>query len=158
MKRILFMALIAILTAGPMMAQQTKQSKVEQTERQHPKAKATQIDQAKQYVQEFGLNDQQAASFTEMYHAYNKKLRAIKQLYRAERPAKDTELTEEQAEKRILESFKQSRAIIDIREEYYQKFRTILNAKQVNKIFEDEKMRRNAFRQQAQPDSPETKK
>lgn len=152
------MALIATLTTGPIMAQKNGQSKVEQTERQHPKAKLAQMDQAKQYVQEFGLNDQQAAAFTDMYHAYNTKLRAIKQLYRAERPAKDTELNEEQIEKRILDSFKQSRAIIDVREEYYQKFRTILNAKQVNKIFEDEKMRRNAFRQQAQPASPEVKK
>ena len=62
-------------------------------------------------------------------------------------PPTGTEPTDEQIEQRILDNFAQSRAILDVREQYYKEFRKILTPKQINKIFEDEKARRSQIRQ-----------
>ena len=69
-------------------------------------------------------------------------MRAIHDQYRHERTAEGSTLTDEQVEKRILDNFAQSRAILDVREHYYKEFRKILTPTQVNQIFEDEKARR----------------
>ena len=148
MKRILLMALVVLFTTGTMTAQAPKGKKGEgaRTEQKRPDGKAHAMEQAKAYVTEFGLNEEQGKQFTDMYHAYNMKLHAIHQLYRPERPAEGVEPTDEQVEKRILDNFAQSRAIIDVREQYYKEFRKVLTPKQINKIFEDEKVRRAEMR------------
>jgi CRISPR/Cas system CSM-associated protein Csm2 small subunit len=69
-------------------------------------------------------------------------MRAVHDLYHQPRPAEGTTLTDEQVEKRILDNFAQSRAILDVREQYYNEFRKILTPTQINRIFEDEKARR----------------
>lgn len=98
--------------------------------------------QVRQYTAAFSLNDAQAQQFGTLYKAYNKQMRAIHDQYRHERPAAGTTLTDEQIEQRILDNFAQSRAILDVREEYYKSFRKILTPTQINRIFEDEKARR----------------
>ena len=98
--------------------------------------------QVRQYTAAFSLNEAQAQQFSALYKEYSKKLRAIHDRYYQPRPAEGTSLTDEQIEQRILDNFAQSRAIIDVREQYYKKFRKILTAKQINRIFEDEKARR----------------
>ena len=155
-KRILLMALVVLFTTGTMTAQAPKGKKSEaaRTEQKRPDGKAKAMEQAKAYVTEFGLNEQQAKQFTETYHAYNKKLHAIHQLYRPERPAEGETLTDEQIEKRILDHFALSRAILDVREQYYKEFRKILTPSQINKIFEDEKARRAEMRGRPIPERP----
>ena len=101
--------------------------------------------QISQYVSLFSLNEQQAQQFDALYKAYNKKMRAVHDLYQKEQVAGAT-LTEEQVEQRILDNFAQSRAILDVRELYYKQFRHILTPSQINKIFEDEKARRAQIR------------
>lgn len=103
--------------------------------------------QVRQYTAAFSLNEQQTQQFGSLYKAYSKKMKAIHQLYRSERPAEGTEPTDEQIEQRILDNFAQSRAILDVREQYYKEFRKILTPKQINRIFEDEKARRAQIRQ-----------
>lgn len=98
--------------------------------------------QVRQYTAAFSLNDAQAQQFATLYKAYNKQMRAIHDQYRHERPAAGTTLTDEQIEQRILDNFAQSRAILDVREQYYKEFRKILTPTQINRIFEDEKARR----------------
>lgn len=102
--------------------------------------------QVRQYTAAFSLNDAQAQQFATLYKAYNKQMRAIHDQYRHERPAAGTTLTDEQIEQRILDNFAQSRAILDVREEYYKSFRKILTPTQINQIFEDEKARRAQMR------------
>ena len=104
------------------------------------------VQQISQYVSLFSLNEQQAQQFDELYKAYNKKMRAVHDLYQKEPVAEGTALTEEQVEQRILDNFAQSRAILDVRELYYRQFRQILTPSQINKIFEDEKVRRAQIR------------
>ena len=98
MKRILLMALVVLFTTGTMTAQapKGKKSDATRTEQKRPDGKAHAMEQAKTYMTEFGLNEAQGKQFTDLYHAYNKKLHAIHQLYRPERPAEGETLTDEQ--------------------------------------------------------------
>jgi len=98
--------------------------------------------QVQHYSEAFALNEEQAQRFGTLYKAYNKQMRAIHDQYRHERTAEGSSLTDEQVEKRILDNFAQSRAILDVREQYYNEFRKILTPTQINRIFEDEKARR----------------
>lgn len=102
--------------------------------------------QVRQYTAAFSLDEVQAQQFTVLYREYCKKMRAIHDLYHQPRPAEGTTLTDEQVEKRILNNFAQSRAILDVREQYYKSFRKLLTPTQVNQIFEDEKARRAQMR------------
>ena len=102
--------------------------------------------QVRHYSEFFALSEEQAQQFGTLYKAYNKLMRAIHDQYRHERPAAGTTLTDEQIEQRILDNFAQSRAILDVREQYYQEFRKFLTPSQINQIFEDEKARRAQMR------------
>lgn len=102
--------------------------------------------QVRHYSEVFELNEEQAQQFATLYKAYNKQMRAIYDQYRHERTAEGTTLTDEQIEQRILDNFAQSRAILNVREQYYQEFRKFLTPSQINQIFEDEKARRAQMR------------
>jgi len=132
MKRMLFVMMALMLMLGTLSAQQPSgQNGKERLEQQ-----------VRHYTAAFSLNDAQAQQFGALYKAYNKKMRAVHDLYHQPRPAEGTTLTDEQVEKRILDNFAQSRAILDVREQYYNEFRKILTPTQINRIFEDEKARR----------------
>ena len=100
--------------------------------------------QIKHYTTLFALNEAEAEQFDAMYKAYNKKLFSLYTRYQKEQD--DEILSDEELEERILANFALSREILNIREEYYNKFRTILSPSQINTIFEDEKSRRNKVR------------
>ncbi len=132
MKRVLFVIVSLLLMIGTSFAQQhSGQNGKERIEQQ-----------VRQYTADFSLNGAKAEQFSVLYREYSKKLHAIQVLYRHQRPAEGTTLTDEQVEKRILDNFAQSRAILDVREHYYKEFRKILTPTQINRIFEDEKARR----------------
>ena len=132
MRRILFFITILMLTLGTVSAQQPNgQNGKERIEQQ-----------TRTYITAFSLDEVQAQQFTALYREYCKKMRAIHDQYRHERTAEGTTLTDEEIEQRILDNFAQSRAILDVREEYYKSFRKILTPTQINRIFEDEKARR----------------
>jgi len=128
-----------MLTSGMVSAQQPN------SKTQNGKERIEQ--QVRQYTAAFSLNEAQAQQFGALYKEYSKKMYAIHVLYRHERPAEGTTLTAEQVEKRILDNFAQSRAILDVREQYYKEFRKILTPTQINRIFEDEKARRAQMKQ-----------
>ena len=98
--------------------------------------------QVQHYTAAFSLNEAQAQQFGALYKEYSKKMHAIHVLYRHERPAEGVTLSDEDVEMRILDNFAQSRAILDVREQYYKEFRKFLTPSQINQIFEDEKARR----------------
>lgn len=150
MKRIVFFTLILMLSLGSMYARQNggrKQGGAAIEQGQNRKARiAQQIDY---YVGIFALGESETAKFKELYQEYNKKLHAVYLQYRHE-PVKSAEtLTDEEIERLILDNFAQSRAILDIRQQYYKEFRTILTPSQINTIFEDEKARRTKMQNKA---------
>lgn len=163
MKRMIVMAIAMVITAAMAWAQpaQGKKSKPQPAGQEQAApakkgpGKKQLMGQAKLYVQAFNLAGEDSAKFVNTFHAYNKQLRAIHQQYKPEKPAEGQELTEEQVEKRIINSFKQSRAILDTRESFYKEFRKILTPKQVNRIFKDEQARR--AKQQVRKPAPAAK-
>lgn len=135
-----FVVMMALMLTSGMISAQQPNSKT-----QNGKERIEQ--QVRQYTAAFSLNEAQAQQFGALYKKYSKKMHAIHVLYRHERPAEGTTLTDEQVEKRILDNFAQSRAILDVREQYYKEFRKILTPTQINRIFEDEKARRAQIKQ-----------
>ena len=131
--KIFFWAMMAWLSVGLISAQPSKSQ-------QDGRARITQ--QIQHYTTLFALDESEAQQFDELYKAYSKQMRAILNQYKHERLAPGTTPTDEMAEERILNNFKQSRAILDTREQYYNEFRKILTPLQINQIFEDEKERR----------------
>lgn len=131
---ILFVVLAVMLTAGNAYARQPS------GERSNRKERVEQ--QSRHYAEVFALTEAQTEQFDALYKAYSRKLRAIHVLYHKDRPAEGTVLSDEEVEQRILDHFAMSRAILDVREEYYKLFRTVLTPKQIKTIFDDEKARR----------------
>ncbi len=107
--------------------------------------KARIAQQIQHYTALFQLNEPDAQQFATLYKAYSKEMIGIRNGFHSGEQGKGTQ--EEQTEKRILQNFKQSRAILDTREKYYKAFRKVLKPSQINTIFEDEKTRRKQFRQ-----------
>ena len=136
MKRMLFVLMTLMFTFGTVLAQQPNGQDGRQRIEQQVRA----------YVNAFSLDDAQAQQFGTLYKEYSKKMRAVHDLYQQPKPAEGTTLTDEQIEQRILDNFAQSRAILDVREQYYNLFRKILTPTQINRIFEDEKARRAQMR------------
>jgi len=134
----LLVMMALMLTFGTLSAQQPN------TKGQNGKERIEQ--QVRQYTAAFSLNEAQAQQFGALYKEYSKKMRAVHDLYHQPRPAEGVTLSDEEVEKRILDNFAQSRAILDVREQYYKAFRKILTPTQINRIFEDEKARRAQMR------------
>ena len=132
----LFVLMTLMFTFGTVLAQQHNGQEGRQRIEQ----------QVRTYVNAFSLDDAQAQQFGALYKEYSKKMRAVHDLYQQPKPAEGTTLTDEQIEQRILDNFAQSRAILDVREQYYNLFRKILTPTQINRIFEDEKARRAQMR------------
>ena len=132
MRRMFLVMMALMLTFGTVSAQQPNgQNGKERIEQQ-----------TRTYISTFSLDEAQAQQFTALYREYCKKMRTVHDRYYQPRPAEGVTLTDEQVEKRILDNFAQSRAILDVREQYYKEFRKILTPTQINRIFEDEKARR----------------
>lgn len=150
MKRMIVLTMALMMTAAMVCAQpaQGKKSKPQPAGQEQAASakkgpgKKQLMGQAKLYVQTFNLAGEDSAKFVNTYQAYNKQLRAIRLQYKQEKPADGQEMTEEQVEKRMYDSFEQSRAILEAREHFYKEFRKILTPKQVSRIFKDEQARR----------------
>lgn len=80
------------------------------------------------------INEKDALEFDALYKEYSKQLRIIQNKMRQYYSSPADSLTDEQIEQRILDNFTNSRAILDVREQYYHRFRTILSPTQINVI------------------------
>lgn len=88
------------------------------------------------------LNDEMTQKFVPVYKAYRLELNAANEKYR---PAKRGEemkgqpMTDKEVDAFIRNGFAKSRAILDIRVAYYDKFLKVLTPKQIKKMYEEEK-------------------
>lgn len=96
----------------------------------------------RQMVESLALDDETAAKFMPVYKAYLEELRACRgpRMRPEGKPGERKELTDEEVEKRILDSFAQMRKILDVKEKYYKEFRKMLSPKQIQKIYQRERM------------------
>lgn len=119
------------------------------TKEQKREAREKQLtEQTNAYIQSFGLSGEKAEQFRNIYMDYSKKLQGIKLLYKKEKAASAP--TEEQIEATIRSRFDRQRNILNIREEYYHKLRTVLTPSQIQKIYDDEQTRKERLEQKRQ--------
>lgn len=119
------------------------------TKEQKREAREKQLtEQTNAYIQSFGLSGEKAEQFRNIYMDYSKKLQGIKLLYKKEKAASAP--TEEQIEATIRSRFDRQRNILNIREEYYHKLRTVLAPSQIQKIYDDEQTRKERLEHKRQ--------
>lgn len=88
------------------------------------------------------LSDETTQNFIPVYKAYKLELNAANEKYR---PAKRGEemkgksMTDKEVDAFIRNGFAKSKAILDIRIAYYDKFLKVLTPKQIKKMYEEEK-------------------
>ena len=112
------------------------------TDSNRAKGKERVEQQVRHYIALFGLNEEDAQKFSDLYKEYTKKMYAIHVLYKQDDDESDGPLIDEQIDRKLLNNFAQSRAILDVREQFYRKFREVLTPSQINTILEDERARR----------------
>jgi len=171
MKHLTITLLALMMTVAGMQAQ-TKGENREMGQRPHPTYEQIVEFQCNKLLEELALDDATAAQFKVVYKAYQDELQALrKKYYPARKPSgekpsaenasgekrqpKRQEMTDEEVETMILNQFAQSREMVDIRENYYKKFRTFLTPRQAQKIFRQEQsfghgMRSEQARRQGQ--------
>lgn len=85
-------------------------------------------------AQSLGLSDQRQSDFVEIYKHYNEEMG---QIARRDRGGKD--LTDEQIEQRILQSFDHSEETTALKRKYYYKFKEVLSPKEILRMYNVER-------------------
>lgn len=85
-------------------------------------------------INDLGLDDATAAKFTSVYKEYDAEMTNIRKSY-AKNNKKWDDMTDAEIDAQTKARFQQSRKILDVREKYYDRFRTFLTARQVRKIY-----------------------
>ena len=93
--------------------------------------------QAAKIAAELALGDEASARFVETYKAFKaEQLNIYKGSFKRGNPA---EMTEAEVEAKIKAEFETSYKILELREKYYYEFRTFMNPKQIQKMYNLEK-------------------
>ena len=126
---------------GPRHGRGMKSEKQELTPEQRADRAASRI------AGELMLDDAGTAKFTSIYKDYQNELREVDKKYMPERGKKQDgdkgkaekkekkQRTDKEIEDGMKNRFAHQRALIDVEEKYYTKFRTVLNARQVEKVY-----------------------
>ena len=101
-----------------------------QNEKQRMSREQLAEKQAKHIAQELSFDEATTQRFIETYCACQQEVWALGPRQKAE-PA-----TDEEAEQAIKERFERSRAVLDLREKYYEEYSKFLTQKQILRVFE----------------------
>lgn len=108
-----------------------------------------------QLVERLGLEGEKSIErFSEIYAEYNTRMREIRNEFKAVRPEKGEKQTDEQIEKNILNRFAMSRAILDVREQFYPRFREVLSPRQVQQLYNFEQQQGERMQQRHRQGHP----
>lgn len=158
-KNIFAIVASAILAFGMNAYAQPQQQKKEGGDSfQRPTPEQMVEHQAARIATELALSDDASAKFIATYKAFKAEQTAInKQSYKK---PKDHEMTDAEVEAKIKSDFEISHAILDLREKYYYEFRTFMNPKQIQKMYQLEKHNSNSarselYRRQGNPAYPQ---
>src|SRR5574344_1202769 len=92
--------------------------------------------QAQNIAKHLKLDDATSAKFIETFENYRTDLRNLKS--NTVRPKKGQQLTAGQVEQNIKARFAHSRQILDLRENYYDKYRKFLSPRQIQRVYDME--------------------
>ena len=142
--------MMATLMTQSIYAQQNPQGGQRQNRKEQVGKQAKQRPSAEQMVQmqstrlanELMLDDANAAKFKDIYQSYQKDLQAVRQKFhpkkqeQSEKPQmkERKELTDQEVEERILNQMKEQKEMLNVKENYYAKFRKVLSPKQIQKV------------------------
>ncbi len=123
--------------------------------RPHP---ANNENRNEQLAKSLQLDEATAGQFTKIYAEYHEAMRKVRMQYRFEQPKRGEvkegserpALSDEQIEKNILNRFAMSRAILDIREQYYPRFREVLTPRQIEQLYRLEQRQGERIQQRHQ--------
>ena len=101
-----------------------------QNEKQRMSREQLAEKQAKHIAQELSFDEATTQRFIETYCACQQEVWALGPRQKAE-PA-----TDEEAEQAIKERFERSRAVLDLREKYYEEYSKFLTQRQILRVFE----------------------
>lgn len=130
------------------MAQQSKDASQRVSREQFAKV------QAQNMAQQLGLDEGTAAKFIETFENYRSDLRKLKS--NTVRARNGQQLTDGQVEQNIKARFAYSRQILELRENYYDKYREFLSPHQIQRVYDMEQhsmrhvVRQNARHKQKQ--------
>ena len=121
---------------GPRHGQGMKSERRELTPEQRAERTASRI------AGELMLDDAGSSKFKSIYKDYQLELGEVNKKYMPERSKKEEGVntekksrTDKEIEDGIKNRFAHQRALLDVEEKYYTKFRTVLNARQVEKVY-----------------------
>ena len=150
MKKFFLMALATAMLNLNASAQQNN-DKGNKSQRQRPDMSQMAEMRANQIANQLSLDDATTAKFTEIYKQYVKDMQAVGTKYRPKKEVKNEgqdqansaqrqprqrkALTDKEVEERMLNGMKEKKERIEVQENYYKKFRTILNPKQIQKVY-----------------------
>ncbi|MBR3454765.1 MAG: hypothetical protein IKH26_05545 [Bacteroidaceae bacterium] len=156
MKKFFLMAIATAMFSMTAFAQQgdNNQNRGRRQGQRPDMSKMTEM-RASQIANQLSLDDATTAKFTEIYKAYVNDLQAVNTKYhpRKEKTKKGDDknsneakqgprqrperksLTDKEVEERMVNGFKEKKEKIEVQENYYKKFRTILNPKQIQKVY-----------------------
>jgi hypothetical protein len=105
----------------------------------HPRAKAklgarVEARRAAFLSERLQLTPEEAQVFFPLFNEYMAKLKLIREQAKTEKQAED--LNDAEAEKAIAAQFDVETRIIDLKKEYYQKFKKVLSAKRIALLYE----------------------
>lgn len=108
--------------------------------KKHGKQKPTSEQKATRIANTLALDDKTTAEFNSIYVQWLADKKALKQQYFPDgKKNRQTPQTEAETEQELQQDFKLKKAVLNLREEYYEKFRKVLTAKQVKRMYEIEK-------------------
>ena len=154
MKKMMLVAIATLLMALPVAAQKTTLTPEEKAQRQAVKLEQRSLHLAATLA----LDDAATVKFVDVYKRYTHDMSAVRKQFKMHRPKKANvaagqpreELTDAQVEENIRARFAMSRAIIDVRETYYTEFRTFMNPKQIQKLYQLEQQQGKKMQQHKQ--------
>lgn len=132
MKKLFIMALSAIFVAN-LSAQEMKPECKKDFKQAPSKEERIEMD-IKRLTQELYLSDKQAENFAKTYREYAGKLDELFQQKKASRPEPGKELSDKELDQLAKQRFANKKAVLELQEKYYDKFRKDLNARQVEKV------------------------
>jgi len=135
MKKIIFM--LAMLFTATVMTAQTQDNGGKKAKKERPTPEQMQEAKINHIVNTLALDDATAAKFRDVYKDYDNEMKAILKGNGGERK-KPSQMSDAEIEAQMKARFQQSRKILDTREKYYDKFRKILNPRQVKKVYDME--------------------
>lgn len=82
------------------------------------------------------LTPEEAQQFWPLYNQYNENLKQLRKAYQLIRVGEDA--TDDQVEKFILSGFDKDQKEIELKKDYYQRLKKILNVRKIQKLFRAE--------------------